>query len=212
MNKEEMEKILYTEFEKFKNETLKKYVKPNYELYQKVNFANLEWFVTNIKTKKKESYVTLILADKLPNEIIEKIFPNDMYDSDYDVCFDKESYDWKLSTLRNTLNTKFLEVLGINKNGLVEMTTNYAEDEYVKDFVRIPTLKECRELPRDIVRRENTWSYFLMDKNGTWKKSDGTGAGVFEFGNHYCSASTNGGFRVVRPVITVRADALGGIE
>lgn len=54
MQKEDIEKVLYSEFEKFKKETLEKLnITKEYKIGDKVNFKGLEWFVTKLRKYKK---------------------------------------------------------------------------------------------------------------------------------------------------------------
>lgn len=160
--------------------------KQDYVVGDKVKYKGLEWFVTRIK---EDGSIELMVADKMPNELIEEVFDDkEMRDSDNDIMFDKESYDWKESYIREQLNSKFLEVLEIDKSDLLEMTINYAEDEFTTDYVRIPTLKDMRELPVDIVRRDSIWGYYLINKGAYRKEIYDYGyplAGVFDFNYTY---------------------------
>ena len=213
MQKEDIEKVLYSEFEKFKKETLEKLnITKEYKIGDKVSYKGLEWFVTKLKRYKKENYVELMLADKLPNEILEKVFDNPNMRSDDRIKFDNESYDWKKSYIREQLNNKFLDVLNIDKKDLLLMTTNYAENEYTKDFVRIPSFNDCETLPREVIKRD--YWYFLINR-GVYRRDCDTipyyepsAAGVFAFVNTGGHARTTVSFRVVLPVITVKLDAL----
>lgn len=184
--------------------------KQDYVVGDKVKYKGLEWFVTRIK---EDGSIELMLADKMPNELIEKVFDDEeMRDSGNDILFDKESYDWKESYIREQLNNKFLEVLGIDKSDLLEMTINYAEDEFTTDYVRIPTLKDIRKLPKEVIKRG--YYYYLMNK-GLYRAD----CDEYLFGNDYLTgafyfdhstggAGTYGGFRVVRPVIALSSVSL----
>lgn len=215
MQKEDIEKALNIEFEKFKKETLEKLnITKEYKIGDKVVYKNLEWFVTKNRKVKRQKYVELMLADKLPKEILEKVFDDsNMRDSDNDIKFDNESYDWKESYIRKQLNSKFLEVLDINKNELLQMTTNYAENEYTKDLVRIPSFHDCKTLPKEVIKRD--YWYFLINRGVYRQDCDtqpyyGIGAGVFAFYLYVGSVSVTHGFCVVLPIITVNSDVLGG--
>ena len=218
MIKEEMEKVLYSKFEKFKEDFLKTYATKEYKEHKagdKIKFAGLEWFIVRTKTKKKENLLELMLADKLPQDILEKVFDDETMRDDYRIKFAKDTYDWKESYIREKLNTRFIDVLGINRNDLVQMTTNYAEDEYTKDLVRIPSLKDCRELPKEIIKRD--YNYFLINKGVYRQDCDtqpyyGTDTGVFVFNPYTGSVGIWYSFRVVLPIITIKESILGGNE
>ena len=169
----------------------------------KVNYKNYEWFVTKIEDEK----VTLMMADRMSDEDIEELFyEEEMRDSDNDICFDKETNDWKDSYIRKVLNERFINKL--DKQDLNEMTINYAEDEYTTDYVRIPSLKECRELPKEILT--NNKNVFWVINRGCCRKDiyNYSNAGAFAFHNSYGYAGNGSGFRAVLAVICVNKSAL----
>lgn len=168
----------------------------------KVKYKNYEWFVTKIEDEK----VTLMMANRMSDEDIEELFyEKGMRDSDNDICFDKETNDWKDSYIRKVLNKRFINKL--DKQDLNEMTINYAEDEYTTDYVRIPSLKECRELEKNIIT--NVWSFWLINR-GCCRKDiyNWSSTGAFAFHFSYGDAINYGGFRAVLAVICVNKSAL----
>lgn len=169
----------------------------------KVNYKNYEWFVTKIEDEK----VTLMMADRMSDEDIEELFyEEEMRDSDNDVKFDKETNDWKDSYIRKVLNKRFINKL--DKQDLNEMTINYAEDEYTTDHVRIPSLKECRELPKEILT--NNKAVFWLINRGCLRKDiyNWSYAGAFAFNYSSGRAYSSYGFRAVLAVICVNKSAL----
>ena len=172
------------------------------KLGNKVKYKGYEWFVI----KKEDGKVTLMMADRMSDEDIEEVFyEEEMRDSDNDICFDKETNDWKNSYIRKVLNERFINKL--DKKDLNEMTINYAEDEYTTDYVRIPSLKECRELPKEILINKDI---FWLINRGCYRKDiyDWSSAGAFAFiaCNGYAYFSI--GFRAVLAVICVNKSAL----
>lgn len=168
----------------------------------KVKYKNYEWFVTKIEDEK----VTLIMANRMSDEDIEELFyEEEMRDSNNDVKFDKETNDWKDSYIRKVLNKRFINKL--EKQDLNEMTINYAEDEYTTDYVRIPSLKECRELDKNIIT--NVWSFWLINR-GCCRKDiyNWSSAGAFAFSASSGAAYGHNGFRAVLAVICVNKSAL----
>ena len=169
----------------------------------KVKYKNYEWFVTKIEDEK----VTLMMANRMSDEDIEELFyEKGMRDSDNNICFDKETNDWKDSYIRKVLNERFINKL--NKQDLNEMTINYAEDEYTTDYVRIPSLKECRELPKEILI--NNKDVFWLINRGCLRKDiyNWSYAGALAFDSSLGLANAYVGFRAVLAVICVNKSAL----
>lgn len=183
----------------------------DFKIGDKVTYKGLDWVVIKIKNKKKKQ-VTLMLVDRLPKDILNKVFDSDCLDSDYDVLFDRNTYDWKESYLREKLNSKFLEVLGISKSDLIQMTTNYAQDESVIDYVRIPSFKDIETLPREIIKKDST--YYLMNRGvyradcDDYKAEYSNLRGVFSFTNYTGEATFINSFRLVIPIITLTSETL----
>lgn len=169
----------------------------------KVNYKGYEWFVTKIEDEK----VTLMMANRMSDEDIEELFyEEEMRDSNNDVKFDKKTNDWKDSYIRKVLNKRFINKL--EKQDLNEMTINYAEDEYTTDYVRIPSLKECRELPKEILT--NNKNVFWVINRGCCRKDiyNWSSVGAFAFYYSGGNALTNYSFRAVLAVICVNKSAL----
>lgn len=183
----------------------------NFKIGDKVTYKGLDWFVIKVKNKKKKQ-VTLMLVDRLPKDILNKVFDSDCLDSDYDVLFDRNTYDWKDSYLREKLNSKFLEVLGISKSDLIQMTTNYAQDESVIDYVRIPSFKDLETLPKEIIKKDST--YYLMNRGvyradcDDYKTEYSNLRGVFIFNRYLGGANAGYSFRLVLPIITLTSETL----
>ena len=107
------------------------------KLYDVVKYCNHEWYVIKIENDE----VTLMLKNVIG------------------ACAysDNNSNDWKDSNVINKCLELFNE---IQSNDLISMKTNYDEDKYSCDLVRIPTLREIEEMPMSV--RECGDAYWTM--------------------------------------------------
>ena len=153
------------------------------KLYDIVNYCNHEWYVIKIE----EDGLTLMSKVTVANCTYSEINSN----------------DWKDSTVV----IKCLEFIKKMENDdLISMKTNYDENKYSYDLVRIPTLREIEAMPMNI--RECGDAYWTMTSS----------YGVSEGFKHYYvlvvnSSGNLGNYRVhiaigVRPVIKVRRESL----
>lgn len=142
-----------------------KYVKweepKTYKIYDLVKYNDYEWIVINIKNDK----LTLMMKGCLPKEKMKEIFNNDYLDKAGDIKYslDKTCNDWNKTEIKRGLNDNFLKEF--NKEELVKMKTNYDEDKYSSDYIRIPKVKEIERLdPDKIAPDKDCWtmspSYF----------------------------------------------------
>ena len=153
------------------------------KLYDIVNYYNHKWYVIKIENDE----VTLMSKDVIGTCTYS----------------DNNSNDWKDSNVINKCLELFDE---IQSDDLISMKTNYDEDKYSCDLVRIPTLREIEAMPMSV--RECGDAYWTMTSSyGVSEDSDY--AFVFRvyssgYLNYDGVDSTNG----VRPVIKIRKDSL----
>lgn len=155
------------------------YVKKTHEIGDIIPFCGMYWYIIDKFDKK----LKLMLKDTLK-------------------CItysDNDSNDWKESNVRDYLTKEFLPKL--DKSKLIEMGTNYDENKFSNDKVRIPTLREVEKLPMDI-RESDDWYWTITSSYGV--SEDCSYAFVFRVNSSgyldtYSVYSTYG----VRPVILI---------
>lgn len=116
---------------------LEEYVKnldKELKLYDTVNHCNHEWYVIKIENDE----VTLMSKDVIGTCTYS----------------DNNSNDWKDSNVINKCLELFDE---IQSDDLISMKTNYDEDKYSCDLVRIPTLREIEAMPMDVRKCGNAY-------------------------------------------------------
>ena len=148
-----------------------------------VNYCNHEWYVI-----------------KIENDEVTLMSKNVIGTCTYS---DNNSNDWKDSNVINKCLELFDE---IQSDDLISMKTNYDEDKYSCDLVRIPTLREIEAMPMSV--RECGDAYWTMTSSyGVSEDSDY--AFVFRVGSdgrlsNYWVNNEYG----VRPVIKLKTDKL----
>lgn len=153
------------------------------KLYGIVNYYNHEWYI--IKLENDE--VTLMSKDVIGTCTYS----------------DNNSNDWKDSNVIN----KCLELFDkIQSDDLISMKTNYDEDKYSYDLVRIPTLREIEQMPMNV--RNCGDAYWTMTSSyGVSEDSDY--AYVFAVYDNGSLGDWNVyGTYGVRPVIKLKTDKL----
>ena len=188
-----------------------KYIKceepKTYKIYDLVKYNGYEWIVINVKNDK----LTLMMKNCLPKEKMKEIFNNDYLDKAGDIKYslDEECNDWNKTEIKRGLNNEFLKEF--NKEELVKMKTNYDEDKYSNDYIRIPKVKEIERLNSDkIAPDKSCWlmspSYFNAT-SGYAKEWPLSSAGCL--GGWWGVDDSFG----ARPVINLKSDTLitGGI-
>ena len=148
--------IKYVKYEEFKI----------YRIYDLVKYNGYEWIIISIKGNK----LTLMMKNCLFEEKMEEIFNNNYLDEDSNIAYslDKTCNDWDKTEIKRGLNNEFLQES--NKEEVVKMKTNYDEDKYSYDYIRIPEIREIERLDQDrIAPGKSYWlmspSYFCMKYN-----------------------------------------------
>lgn len=121
-----------------------------------VKYNGYEWYIIKLVDNK----ATLLMKDCLPEDKMSELFANEYLDDDNDVVFnlDASNNDWKDSIIRKRLNDTFIDEF--NKDELNLMKTNYDEDKYSEDYVRLVTIREIER--QDEYIRESNKSNWTM--------------------------------------------------
>lgn len=177
-----------------------KYEEPkSYKIYDLVKYNGYKWIVINVENDK----LTLMMKNCLSKEKTKEIFNNNYLDKDSDVKYslDKKCNDWNKTELKRGLNNEFLKEF--DKENLIEMKTNYDEDKYSFDYIRIPRIREIERLDRDkIAPDKSCWlmspAYFYAAGSNAleWAQND-TGL-LSDWSVNYTLGA--------RPVITIKSD------
>lgn len=193
---EEMENILVINGIKYK-----KVEDESFKLYDLVKYNDYEWYIIKVDNNN----VTLLMKDKLDSDTMESLF-----DEEYDIQFnlDTSNNDWADSIIRQTLNEKFIDEF--NKNELNIMKTNYDEDKYSNDYIRLLTIRETAKLPEQI-RKINECYWTISPSNFNSNYSAARVWYVMSSGslNPWCYVTYYLG---VRPVINLKAEYLTNIQ
>ena len=135
--------------------------KEDFKVGDLINYNGYEWYI--IKVEK--NYSTLMMKDCLLEDKIKELFDDNYLDDEYDVKFnlDGSNNDWQNSIIKKVLNYKFFDEFNIDELSL--MNTNYDENKYSTDLIRIPTIREIERLSDNIKSsNKNYWtmspSYF----------------------------------------------------
>ena len=113
-----------------------------YKLYDLVKYNGYKWIVIKVKNNK----LTLMMKDCLSKDKMKKIFKTKYLTDDYDIKHSSDDIcnDWNKTEIKRGLNDEFLKEF--DKEDLIEMKTNYDEDKYSFDYIRIPSVREIRIL------------------------------------------------------------------
>ena len=129
--------------------------KEDFEIGDLINYNGYEWYI--IKVEK--NYSTLMMKDCLLEDKIKELFDDNYLDDEYDVKFnlDVSNNDWQDSIIKKVLNYKFFDEFNIDELSL--MNTNYDENKYSTDLIRIPTIREIERLSDNIkFSNKNYWT------------------------------------------------------
>lgn len=171
-----------------------------YKIYDLVKYNGYEWIVINVKGNK----ITLMMENCLSKEKMKKIFAKEYLDENFGIKYSliRTCNDWNKTEIKRGLNNEFLKEF--NTEDLIEMKTNYDEDKYSFDYIRIPKIREIERLDRDKIAPDKyCWLMSVSCFNATnclaneWcQSSDGYLNPWHIVGNAFC----------VRPVITLKND------
>lgn len=184
----------------------KKVEDKNFKLYDLVKYNSYEWYIIKIDNDN----VTLLMKNKLDNDTMQSLFDEEYLDADYDAKFnlDVNNNDWADSIIRQTLKEKFINKF--NKSELNIMKTNYDEDKYSNDYIRLLTIRETEKLPEEIRNiDEYYWtlspSYFASNDSFAyvWSVVPSGSLAPWNLVAHSIG---------VRPVINLKAEYLTSIQ
>ena len=180
----------------------KKVEDENFKLYDLVKYNGYEWYIIKIDNDN----VTLLMKNKLDNDTMKSLFDEEYLSDSYDAKFnlDASNNDWVDSIIRQALNEKFIDKF--DKNELNITKTNYDENKYSDDYIRLLTIREAEKLPREIRGiDEYYWtlspSYFYSSHSSAYVWLVMPSGGLYPWDDVTASFG-------VRPVINLRADYL----
>lgn len=174
----------------------------NFKIGDIVKFNGYDWYIIKIENGN----ATLLMKNVLSEDKIQKLFDKEYLDSDNDVKFneDKTNNDWNYSIIRKILNTIFLDEF--DEYELNVMRTNYDEDKYSEDHVRLLTIREAERLEDDI--RVCGIAYWTMSPSHFSSSSASAYVWyVYSTGTLYSNWAISA--YGVRPVINLSTDLLG---
>lgn len=174
----------------------------NFKIGDIVKFNGYDWYIIKIENGN----ATLLMKNVLSEDKIQKLFDKEYLDSDNDVKFneDKTNNDWNYSIIRKILNTIFLDEF--DEYELNVMRTNYDEDKYSEDHVRLLTIREAERLEDDI--RVCGIAYWTMSPSSFSSSCASAYVWyVYSTGILYSNWATSA--YGVRPVINLSTDLLG---
>lgn len=129
--------------------------KEDFEVGDLINYNGYEWYII----KLEKNYSTLMMKDCLSEDKIKELFDDNYLDDEYDVKFnlDVSNNDWQDSIIKKVLNHKFFDEFNIDELSL--MNSNYDENKYSTDLIRIPTIREIERLSDNIkFSNKNYWT------------------------------------------------------
>lgn len=184
----------------------KKVEDENFKLYDLVKYNGYEWYVIKIDNDN----VTLLMKNKLDNNTMQSLFDEEYLDTDYDTKFnlDVKNNDWADSIIRQALNEKFIDKF--DKNELNIMKTNYDEDKYSNDYIRLLTIRETEKLPEEI-RNIDEYYWTLSPSSFISNYSSANVWLVMPSGGLYPWNYVTNSIGV-RPVINLKAEYLTSIQ
>ena len=184
----------------------KKVEDENFKLYDLVKYNGYEWYIIKIDNDN----VTLLMKDKLGSDTMKSLFDEEYLDADYNAKFnlDVKNNDWADSIIRQALNEKFID--RFDKNELNIMKTNYDEDKYSDDYIRLLTIREVEKLPEEI-RSIDEYYWTLSPSNFNSYYSNAYVWYVMSSGSLDPWSNVANSFGV-RPVINLKTEYLENVQ
>lgn len=177
----------------------------NYKIGDTIKYNGYEWYIIKLVDNK----ATLLMKNCLSEDEMQEIFADEYLDNDNDVVFnlDKSNNDWCNSIIRERLNNTFIDKF--NKVELNIMKTNYDEDKYSNDYIRLATIREIEKFGNNIRQADRIY-WTMSPSNFNSASADAYVWYVYSTGNlgYIWVTDSNG----VRPVINVNVDYLDGVE
>lgn len=157
----------------------------DFKLYDEIRYNGYSWYIID----KKLYSVTLLAKECLQGENMQ--FNN------------KNDFDWNNSLIKKKLNENFIGAF--NEEQLNIMYTNYDENKYSNDLIRLLTIREAENLPEEIIKCDDT--YWTMSPSNFYSWSGD--AYVWRVNGdgrlyRYWTTATLG----VRPVINLKSEYL----
>ena len=174
--------------------------KKEYKIGEEVKWCGLDWLVIKIENEE----VTLLLKNKLNAEQLNNCgFEHDSY-NDIKFNLDSTDFDWKKSNIRKCC-IAFVDKY-LDKTKLIKMKTNYDENKYSNDYIRLLTIREAEKISNEIRKINASSGYWTMSPSVL---NAGTYARVFAVSSAGCLDNwyvyyTYG----VRPVIKLKTEDL----
>lgn len=171
-----------------------------YQIYDLVKYNGYEWIVINVKDDK----LTLMMKKCLSPRKLKEIF-NKEYLTEYDCIkysLDGKCSDWNKTKIKIGLNNEFLKEF--NKEELVKMKTNFDENKYSFDYIRIPNIREIEIL--DSNRVKPNFVCWTMSPSS----SDATNGNAMEWRLNSTGSLSSGWYIThgygARPIITLKSN------
>lgn len=157
-----------------------------FKLYDEIQYNGYSWYIID----KKIDNVMLLAKDCLQDEKMQ--FNN------------KNDFDWNNSLIKKKLNEDFIGAF--NEEQLNIMYTNYDENKYSNDLIRLLTIREVENLPEEIIKCDDTYWTMSPSHFYSWH---GAAHVWYVYGdgslsNYSWTTHTLG----VRPVISLKSEYL----
>ena len=171
--------------------------KEDFEVGDLINYNGYEWYII----KLEKNYSTLMMKDCLLEDKIKELFDDNYLDDEYDIKFnlDVSNNDWQDSIIKKVLNYKFFDEFNIDELSL--MNSNYDENKYSTDLIRIPTLREIERLSDNI--KFSNKNYWTMSPSAFYSADASAYVWYVNSSGLFGAHRTSSGYGV-RPVIKVK--------